>query len=193
MESKEWNVYQYIVAVDNTFGFRKPLWTCLTVFRCFKDKRVNQENRQSEPTTKMIVTLTCTYSLKRVHWELGVPFFWEGPVRLLTPKLGVDEEEENEDDDGVLEEARVCMQDSTTLDTATSLVRPQSCCLRELLDSWKTRKRECIKTWKTSEIRFRHTFKVFKFNCTYVVTSNRFVFLLFVAVILYVDINFFLL
>lgn len=158
MESKEWNVYQYIVAVDNTFGFRKPLWTCLTVFRCFKDKRVNQ------PTMKMIVTsawiytqtLTSMYSLKRVHWELGVPFFWEGPVRLLTLKLRVDEEEENED--GVLEEARVCMQDSTTLDTATSLVRPQSSCLRELLNSWKTRKRERIKTWKTSEISFRHTF-----------------------------------
>lgn len=69
------------------------------------------------------------YSLKRLHWELSVPLFWEGTVRLLTLQLGLDE------DDGVLEEARVCMQDSTTLDTATSLVRPQPLCLRELLDS----------------------------------------------------------
>lgn len=49
----------------------------------------------------------------------------------------MDEEEENDDDDddGVLEEARVCMQESTTLDTATSLVRPQSRFLREVIDS----------------------------------------------------------
>lgn len=76
------------------------------------------------------------YSLKRVHWELCVLPFWEEAVRLLTPLLGVDEEEEDEDD-GVLEEARVCMQDNTTLDTAASLVRPQPLCLWELLDSWK--------------------------------------------------------
>lgn len=72
------------------------------------------------------------YSLKRVQWELGVLPFCEGAVRLLTLQLGVDEEE---DEDGVLDEARVCMQDSTTLDTATSLVRLQPVCLRELLDS----------------------------------------------------------
>lgn len=53
----------------------------------------------------------------------------------MTLQQGVDEEEEDEDDDGVLEEARVCTQDSTTLDTATSLVKPQALCLRELLDS----------------------------------------------------------
>lgn len=45
----------------------------------------------------------------------------EGAVRLLTLQLGVDKEE----DDGVLEEAKDCMQDRTTLDTATSRVRPQ--------------------------------------------------------------------
>lgn len=80
--------------------------------------------------------LTCMYSLKRVHWELGVLPLWEGGGRLLILQLGVDKEEEDEDDDEVLEEARVCMQDSTTLDTATSLVRPEPL-LRELLDSWK--------------------------------------------------------
>lgn len=84
--------------------------------------------------------LTCMYSLKRVHWELGMLPFWEGVFSLLTLQLGVDEEEDEEDDedDGwVLEEARVCMQDSTTLDTAASRVRPQLFCLWELLDSWK--------------------------------------------------------
>lgn len=75
-------------------------------------------------------TLTCTYSLKRVHWDVGVVVFREAAVRLLTLRLGVDEE-----DNGELEEASFCMQDSTTLDTATSLVSWQSCCLTEFLDS----------------------------------------------------------
>ena len=46
----------------------------------------------------------------------------------------MDEEEEDEEDEGVLED-RVCMQDSTTLDTATSLVRLQLLSLKELFDS----------------------------------------------------------
>lgn len=39
--------------------------------------------------------------MKRVHCEVGVAFFWDAAIRLLTLRLGVDEE------DGVLEEARV--------------------------------------------------------------------------------------
>lgn len=81
-------------------------------------------------------TLTCTYSLKRVHSELLVTFFCEEVDLLLTLKFGVDEEKEFDDDgDEVLDEARVCMQDSTTLDTVTSLVSPLACCFREFLDS----------------------------------------------------------
>lgn len=60
---------------------------------------------------------------------MGVGVFWGAANRLLTPRFGVDEE------DGVLEEARVCMHDNTTLDTATSLVSRQSGCLEELFDS----------------------------------------------------------
>lgn len=50
-------------------------------------------------------------------------------VCLVVLQLDVDKEEED------FEEARVCMQDSTARDTATSLVRPEQLCLRELLDS----------------------------------------------------------
>lgn len=51
-------------------------------------------------------------------------------------KFGVDEEKERDDDsDEVLDEPRVCMQDSTSLDAAMSLVSPLACCFRELLDS----------------------------------------------------------
>lgn len=80
-------------------------------------------------------TLTCIYSLKRVNSELLVAFFCEEADLLLTLKFGVDEQECDDDSDEVLDEARVCMQDSTTLDAATSLVSPLACCFRELLDS----------------------------------------------------------
>lgn len=40
-----------------------------------------------------------------------------------------------DEDDGVLEEARVCMQDNTTLETAGSLVSRQHSCLEEISDS----------------------------------------------------------
>ncbi len=80
------------------------------------------------------------YSLKRVHWDLGLIHFWVGADCLLTLELRGDEEDD--DDDGVLEEAMVCMQDSTTLDTATSLVKPLALCARELLNSWTEEKRE---------------------------------------------------
>lgn len=45
------------------------------------------------------------------------------------------DEEDDDDDDMVLEEARVCIQESTTRDMAISLVRLHSCSFRELLDS----------------------------------------------------------
>lgn len=81
-------------------------------------------------------TLTCTYSLKRVNSELLGTFFCNEAGLLLTLKFGVDERKECDDDgDEVLDEARVCMQDSTTLDAATSLVSSLACCFRELLDS----------------------------------------------------------
>lgn len=51
------------------------------------------------------------------------------PVLPMTLQLGVEE-------DGVVEVASVCMQESTTRDTETSLVRPQPLRLGELLDSW---------------------------------------------------------
>lgn len=80
--------------------------------------------------------LTCIYSLKRVNSELLVALFCEEADLLLTLKFGVDEVKECDDDsDEVLDEARVCMHDSTTLDAATSLVSPLACCFRELLDS----------------------------------------------------------
>lgn len=72
---------------------------------------------------------TFTYSLKRLHCEVGVGLFLDAAMRLLTPRSGADEE------DGVLEEARVCMQDNTTLETATSLVNPQRRRLKEFSDS----------------------------------------------------------
>lgn len=81
-------------------------------------------------------TLTCTYSLKRVNSELLVTFFCKEADLLLTLKFGVDDKKECDDDgDEVLDEARVCMQDSTTLDVVTSLVSPLACCFREFLDS----------------------------------------------------------
>ena len=70
----------------------------------------------------------------RVNWEWGVVPFCGGVIRQWT--LLLVEEEEEEEEETVLE-ARVCMQDSTTLDTPTSLVRPQSFCLKELIDSYK--------------------------------------------------------
>lgn len=55
---------------------------------------------------------------------------------MLTLQAGVEEEEDDDDDgDDELEEARVCIQDSTTLDRAASLVRPDLLCDLELLDS----------------------------------------------------------
>lgn len=60
---------------------------------------------------------------------MGVGIFLDAAIRLLTPRSGVDEE------DGVLEEARVCMQDNTTLETATSLVSWQRGCPKEFFDS----------------------------------------------------------
>lgn len=76
--------------------------------------------------------LTWMYSLKREHREVGVLPLWEEAARLVVMQLGVDEED---DEDGVFEEAEVCMQDSTILETATSLVKPIPLCLREFLDS----------------------------------------------------------
>lgn len=73
--------------------------------------------------TSGIKRLTFTYSLKRVHWE--------EPVRLVALQLCVDEDWEEA---AVLEEARVCMQDSTTL-FSLSLVRLLASRLWELLDS----------------------------------------------------------
>lgn len=85
--------------------------------------------KHSEVTHRRERKRTFTYSLKRVHCEVGVEIFLDAAVRLLTPRSAV------------LEEARVCMQDSTTLETATSLVSWLPGCLKEFLDSWKRSKR----------------------------------------------------
>jgi len=57
-------------------------------------------------------------------------------VRLRSRQLGVDEEEHDDDEDeGVHEEASGCTRESTDRDPDTSRVRPQLLRLRELLDS----------------------------------------------------------